>query len=177
MSRLKSFYILPLAAAAIALSGCAVAEFHPYAGAQRAWRTSPGAFIDTRYALPTYYGFPPRPYAVLGSLRATTAPIRANGVVSFAARRAKELGADAIIVVRKGYQYAGTMSFASVSGDGFSAFGSGFSAPLFLSKASILAIKWVESGLWVSLRPPEFLIRVPGAGVRPRGTVDFSQGL
>jgi hypothetical protein len=88
------------------LSGCAIAEFHPYAGQQQNWPTSPGAFVDSQYVVPTFYGYPSRPYNVIGYLDATTAPIRRFGVVSFAARRAKELGADAIIVLGKGTEYA-----------------------------------------------------------------------
>jgi hypothetical protein len=50
---------------------------------------------------------------VIGYLDATTAPIRHRGAVAFAARRAKELGADAIIVLSCGTEYAGTISSGS----------------------------------------------------------------
>jgi hypothetical protein len=50
---------------------------------------------------------------VIGYLDATTAPIRHRGVIAFAARRAKELGADAIIVLSHGTEYAGTISTGS----------------------------------------------------------------
>ena len=39
-----------------------------------------------------------------------SAPIRHRGVVAFAARRAKELGADVIILLSHGTEYAGTIS-------------------------------------------------------------------
>ena len=56
--------------------------------------------------------------------------------MAFAARRAKELGADAIIVMQQGQEYAGSISSAYTSGflynRGFTATttGTGFSAPL-----------------------------------------------
>jgi hypothetical protein len=85
---------------------------------------------------------PDRPYAVLGYLDATTAPIRRRGAVSFAARRAKEFGADAIIVMEQGQEYAGSaFTSGNLYNNGFTA-GTGFSAPLFFGKAQVLAIKW-----------------------------------
>jgi hypothetical protein len=103
---------------------------------------------------------------VLGYLDATTAPVRRRGVVEFSARRAKEIGGDAIIVQSSGSEYAGTFSsanaytssnysgnvnatavggnvFGTVSGRGYSttnAFGT--SVPLFGGKASVLIIKF-----------------------------------
>src|SRR5690348_15253411 len=77
--------------------------------------------------VPTYFGYPPRPYNVIGYLDATTAPIRHRGVVAFAARRAKELGADAIIVLSHGTEYAGTISTGSAFTSG-QFYGSGFNA-------------------------------------------------
>jgi hypothetical protein len=134
---------------AAALTGCAIADFTPYSGQQQNWRLAPGAFVKS-YVIPAYYGFPDRPYVVLGYMDATTAPIRQSGVVEFAARRAKELGADAIIVLHHGTQYAGTIStsnayaYGSWYGNNFSGnlYGSGFSGPVFLGKAQIVAVKW-----------------------------------
>jgi len=103
-----------------------------------------------QYVIPTYFGYPSRPYNVIGYLDATTAPIRHRGVVAFAARRAKELGADAIIVLSHGTEYAGTISTGSAftsgqfCGSGFNATttGTSFSGPLVFGKASIILIKW-----------------------------------
>ena len=58
---------------AAALTGCAVADFTPYQGAQQNWPTARGAFVSTQYAVPAYHGYPARPYIVLGYLDATTA--------------------------------------------------------------------------------------------------------
>ncbi len=87
---------------------------------------------------------------MIGYLDATTAPIRRRGVVAFAAQRAKELGADAIIVLGQGQEYAGSISTGSTftTGNfypgGFNATstGTGFSGPLFRGRAQVLAIKW-----------------------------------
>jgi hypothetical protein len=135
---------------ALLLSGCALADFEPYSGQQQNWPTSPGTFVNNTYVIPTYFGYPPRPYSVIGYLDATTAPIRHRGAVAFAARRAKELGADAIIVLNHGTEYAGTISTGSAFtsgqfyGSGFNATttGTGFSGPLVFGKASIILIKW-----------------------------------
>jgi len=133
------------------LSGCAWGDFTPYSGQQQNWPTQPGAFVNTTYAIPAYvYSYPSRPYNVIGYLDATTAPIRRRGVARFAAQRAKELGADAIIVVGQGQEYAGSISTGSVytTGNfypgGFNATttGTGFSGPLFRGRAQVLAIKW-----------------------------------
>jgi len=144
--------------ATLALSACAIGDFTPYSGQQQNWPTAPGSFVKTDYAVPAYLGYPDRPYNVIGYLDATTAPIRRRGVVAFAARRAKELGGDAIIVLHQGTEYAGTLTSAnaytsgnvsgSFIGNNFTGTGSAtttgtsFSAPLFFGKASILVIKW-----------------------------------
>ena len=142
---------LPLLAFVMLLSGCAIADFTPYFGQQQNWPTQPGSFVATQYAIPAYiYGYPSRPYTVIGYLDATTAPIRRRGAVAFAARRAQELGADAIIVLQKGEKYAGSISdidtftTGSFYGGGFNATttGTGFSTPLFLGIAQVLAIRW-----------------------------------
>src|SRR6516225_7380006 len=144
--------------AGLLLSACAIADFEPYSGQQQNWPTSPGTFVNNTYVIPTYFGYPPRPYNVVGYLDATTAPMRRRGVVAFAARRAKELGADAIIVLHQGAEYAGTVgtansyTSANVSGSfiGNTYTGTGFatttgtsvSVPLFFGKASIIMIRW-----------------------------------
>ncbi len=108
--------------------------------------------------MPTYLGYPNRPYNVVGYLDATTAPIRRRGVIEFAARRAKELGADAIIVLQQGTEYAGTVGTANsatsanvsgfyigntFTGTGYATTtGTSVSVPLFFGKASIVMIKW-----------------------------------
>lgn len=94
--------------------------------------------------------YPNRPYNVIGYLDATTAPIRRRGVVAFAARRAKELGADAIIVLAEGQEYAGAFSTGNAYTTGFvyrggfnaTTTGTSFAGALYRGRAKVLAIKW-----------------------------------
>ena len=148
MKSLKNFF--PMLLASLLVSGCAIGDFTPYSGQQQNWPTQPGSFVTTKYVIPAYiHSWPNRPYTVLGYLDATTAPIRRRGAVSFAARRAKEFGADAIIVMEQGQEYAGSISNSSAftSGNfynnGFTATttGTGFSAPLFFGKAHWFIIR------------------------------------
>jgi hypothetical protein len=128
--------------ASLLLSSCAIGDFTPYSGQQQNWPTQPGAFVSTKYVIPVYiHSYPDRPYIVLGYLDATTAPIRnwVGGPVAFAAQRAKELRADAIIVIQQGQQYAGTDIHGKV--DAYGHF-HGSSDAVFLGKAQVFAIKW-----------------------------------
>jgi hypothetical protein len=77
--------------------------------------------------------------------------LEANGTrISISDDRNFETEGEAIESVRQGQEYAGTISSGSAytSGvlynRGFTATttGTGFSAPLFLGKAEVLAIKW-----------------------------------
>ena len=111
---LLAFRIVSLSFAVL-LSGCAWAKFRGYEGGQQQWPTAPGSFVERDHAIPVYFSPPPRPYSVIGFIDATTAPIRRGGVVSFAARRAKEKGADAIIVLEEGSEYVGSFALASGS--------------------------------------------------------------
>ena len=111
------FLLITLTLAAM-LSGCATSDFHQYTGAQQNWPTASGAFVSTKYDVPAYYGPPDRPYIVLGSLDATT--VRGIGqdeasAVQDAARVAKRMGANAIIVIGSGREQVGTSSFGTVS--------------------------------------------------------------
>ena len=132
------------------LSGCAIADFTPYSGQQQNWPTQPGSFVNTGYAIPAYISsYPDRPYNVIGYLDATTAPVRRRGVVAFAARRAKELGADAIIVLAEGQEYAGALSTGNAYTTGFvyrggfnaTTTGTSFAGALYRGRAKVVAIK------------------------------------
>jgi hypothetical protein len=126
------------------LGGCAVADFTSYSGYQQNWPTQPGSFVSNKYVIPVYlHSWPDRSYTVLGYLDATTAPIRRFGTISFCARRAQELGADAIVVLNEGTEYRGTVNTGNAFywGNGFSTF-NGMSVPLLFGKAQVLAIKW-----------------------------------
>jgi hypothetical protein len=87
--------IAPLALLTATLSGCFTeANYHPYGGAQGKNPTAAGSFIDTNYAVPTYYGYPPRPYRVLGEMDTETHG-RYRDALAAAANRASQYGADA----------------------------------------------------------------------------------
>ena len=98
---------------AVLCSGCAWARFRPSEGAQQNWPTAPGANVERSHGIPVYFGPQPRRYKVIGMIDATTAPVRRNGVVAFAARRAREIGGDAIIVRSEGHEFAGTFNTAT----------------------------------------------------------------
>jgi hypothetical protein len=116
------------------LTGCATADFMPYAGAQQKWPTAPGAFVKTidsydgpgrsgtgqQYTLPVYFGPPNRSYVVLGSVDVDTQVGRlfegseTTTTLKPAVRVAGQHGADAIIVIAQDVETRGysTMSFA-----------------------------------------------------------------
>src|SRR5436309_14567505 len=81
------------------LTSCSTSNFTPYEGAQN-WPVSQGTLVDRKYAVPVYYGPPPQPYTVMGSLEIGNAT--AGTEVGAAAIQAKKLGADAIIVRKHG---------------------------------------------------------------------------
>jgi hypothetical protein len=94
--------VLALLCTTLCFVGCwAAGDYHAFVGEQKRWPTSTGSYADTVDGIPVFYNFPPRPYVVLGYLEAKTAPIRRHTRFSFAARRAKDLGADAIIALNK----------------------------------------------------------------------------
>lgn len=138
---------LPLLAVLLCLNGCAMADFTPYSGAQQNWPVSPGAFVERKYEVPVYRGNPERPYKVLGYLSATTAPIRRRGVAAFMARRAHELGGDALILTDSGTSYAGSIETSSVNTfsvpGATSVTGLHTSAPLFGGKGDGIVIKFL----------------------------------
>jgi hypothetical protein len=155
---MKILYPLGVLFFALLLAACAEADFKPYVGQQQDWPTAPGAIVDTRHVVPVYYGALPRPYRVLGYLEATTAPVRRRDTINFSARRAKEMGGDAIIVLSEGSQYVGTYSSGSATGYGTYtgqqigntvygsgttyASGSSMSFPMFGGRASVIVIKF-----------------------------------
>src|ERR1700678_228702 len=103
MNRIRhALAVLALFFTAICFVGCwAAGDYHAYVGEQKKGPTATGSYADTVDGIPVFYSFPPRPYVVLGYLEAKTAPIRRHTRFSFAARRAKDLGADAIIAMNK----------------------------------------------------------------------------
>jgi hypothetical protein len=136
--------ILILVAAGV-LTSCTTSNFTPYEGAQN-WPVSQGALVDRKYAVPVYYGPPPQPYTVMGSLEVGNTT--AGTEVGAAANKAKQLGADAIIVMRHGTSQVGTYSTASATaygaGNTATAYGSGISVPIIAGAASVAVIRWAR---------------------------------
>jgi hypothetical protein len=131
----------------VLLGGCAMADFTPYRGAQQKWPVASGTFVETKYAVPVFFGAPDRPYDVLGYLNAETAPARSRRgmVISFMARRAKEVGGNGLILLGTGRQYTGSISDETVTGtvygSGFTATSFGSSVPMFGGTGTAIVIK------------------------------------
>ena len=124
----------------VLLCGCGGVEYHGWEGQQQKWPTSPGALVDNRYALPTYYGYPSRPYIVLGVIQTSTKRLDRFAVLSYAANRAKAVGADAILAMPR-------TSEADTPNPFGSALGSSLTPTTdrgFFSKATVVAIKWKD---------------------------------
>ena len=132
-----------LAVTAGLLTSCTTTNFTPYEGGQN-WPISQGALVDRKYAVPVYYGPPSQPYIVMGLLDLGNAT--AGTEVGAAANKAKQLGADAIIVLRHGSSYVGTYSTGSATaygaGNTATAYGTGISVPIMAGAASVAVIRW-----------------------------------
>jgi hypothetical protein len=135
--------ILLLIASAAILISCTTTNFTPYEGSQN-WPMSQGAMVDRKYSLPVYYGYPPRPYKVVGMLELGNAT--AGSEVGGAANKAKDMGADAIIVLSHGVSQVGSYTFGSATayGTGYSAhaYGSSFTMPVMAGSAKVMVIRW-----------------------------------
>lgn len=92
------------------LGGCTHTAFKQYTGSQQNWPRAAGAYVDTGYDVPVFYGPPPRPYDVIGYLDAEAWPATDRKVLAAAARRAKTLDADAIVLVDIWSHYTGIVS-------------------------------------------------------------------
>jgi hypothetical protein len=134
----RAISLLALICAGLCFASCAIGHYHAYVGAQKKWPTSSGSYADTVEGIPIFYNFPPRPYVVLGYLEAKTAPIRRNTRFSFAARRAKEIGADAIIALNKEGQNRELAETFGVQIDPDSSSGD------FFGQGEAVLIRWVK---------------------------------
>ena len=126
--------------------GCTEADFHPYSGAQGSNPTAVGSFIDTKYAVPVYYGYPPRGYRVLGEMEPETRG-RFRNALAAAANRAPQYGADAIIVLSHEHHGEGAVgvgqSWGSVTPGQWWGGGTAFMAPIRVDQARVIFIKWL----------------------------------
>jgi hypothetical protein len=88
------------------------------------------------------------PYRVLGYLSADTAPVRRFAIAAFMARRARELGGDALILTSKRSEYSGSVqtfqATGIVSGNTTTVMGTGNSFALFRGKGEGVVIKFLK---------------------------------
>jgi hypothetical protein len=95
ISLLGSLFILTLC-------GCEETRFAQYNGQPQAWPTG-SSFTDKVYDLPVFRGWPEKAYDVLGYIEFTNPNIDWNeGDIKQAARKAKKLGGDALLIIGKG---------------------------------------------------------------------------
>lgn len=80
------------------LTGCATKHYSAYSGNQ-VWLVSKGATVETSHAIPVYYGWPERPYRVIGCIHSDEVYASWNTRdTSQAARLARNKGGDAMIL-------------------------------------------------------------------------------
>ena len=142
---------LLLALVCVLLGGCASPDFTPYVGKQ-GWPQSPSSNVETNCIIPIYYGWPDKPYTVLGVITAK------GGLPAAVARYAKSKGADALIYRGSLTGKAGTYTtpghatsitsgnFANDQYSGFTTttYSPGISVPLIVTIAVYNAIKWED---------------------------------
>ena len=142
---MKSFSLIGVCM--LLVCACASHEFHPYVGQQQKWPTSPGAFVDSQYAVPVYYGYPDRAYAVVGFLEQTSHG-RFSDAVDDAANSAKKLGADAVLVESHGKSSEAVGAFTNGTitpmGAGAAVTGTTFIARRHTDRATVVLIRWLQ---------------------------------
>jgi hypothetical protein len=142
----KTFFTLTLLTSLVSLfSSCASHDYQPYVGQQQNWPTSPGTFAETRHGIGVYYGYPPRPYVVIGALQ-EKAPGKFSNAVGDAANAATRIGCDAILVLSHNDKYAGSVAFSNGTVmptlGGVSFTGTTMAAPIRIDEATVWLIKW-----------------------------------
>jgi hypothetical protein len=102
-ARMKRLAITLLGTLAIlSVTGCVEMTFAKYEGQQKAWPTG-SSFSDQVYALPVFRGWPEKPYDILGYVEFNNPNVEWNrGDVEQAAKKAKQMGGDAMLMVPKG---------------------------------------------------------------------------
>jgi hypothetical protein len=175
---------LLLALACVLLGGCASPDFTPYVGEQD-WPQGTGCNVETNYIVPIYYGWPDKPYTVLGV-------ITISGIHSAAvARYAKSKGADALIYRTSLTGDAGSYttpgyatSYTSDSGFTTTTYSPGTTIPLTVTVSVYNAIKWQNpltvaadkldnTLVWTNLTPAQVAECVNGMeAVAEKGNVE-----
>jgi hypothetical protein len=153
---------LVVASLTLLLFSCAQVTYTAYSGRQQNWPVASGAFVQTKYGLPVYYGTPDRKYSVLGYME-IDAPVgtvvNTQAHIDSAVSEARKHGADALILLESNKSVAGFVSsnsaFANTSGSTVllgntayhhsttSGWGFGTTAPMLRGHARAVAIKFI----------------------------------
>lgn len=146
--------------------GCSTAVVRPYVGEQPAWPTSPGSILITRYELPVFTTLPPAPYRVLGELLLES-PFYATpepGQMPVLIKRAKQMGADAIVLVNSSSFFVQGPTMKPTAGPSAQASITqlnAFNPESFRGGVSVVAIQWLDSA------PEGMPAKFPKASVKP----------
>ena len=141
------FFILALA---LIFCGCASTNYKSFEGKETVFDGNGGTRSTIDGIDFWEYGDPPRKYKLMGIIEDE----RPGGIISMArlkgdiAKKAKELSADAVIMLGSGSKVRGYVTNASVSStfNGNSAYSSGgaISAPVLRNNASFAVIKYID---------------------------------
>jgi hypothetical protein len=94
----------------LTLCGCVEMRYSQYNGEAKAWPTG-NSFTDKFYDLPVFRGWPEKSYDVLGYVEFSNPNIEWNdGDIKQAARKAKTMGGDALLVMANGDAFSPTLS-------------------------------------------------------------------
>jgi len=127
--------------------GCTTAVVRPYVGEQPAWPTAGGSVINTRYNLPIFTTLPSAPYTVIAELRIES-PFYATpepGQLPVLVKKAKQLGADALVLVEPRSFFNASTVVAKTPGakpTGPATVSNFFNPEAFKGSVSVVAIRW-----------------------------------
>jgi hypothetical protein len=130
--------------------GCATAIVRPYVGEQQNWPTATGSIVNTRYQLPVFTSLPPAPYEILAEMRIES-PFYAQpeeGHLPLLVKKAKKIGADALIFVEGQVYFAANYGSRAVVTDTSTAPQASltqvnrFNPESFKPGVTIIAVKW-----------------------------------
>jgi hypothetical protein len=129
--------------------GCATAVVRPYVGEQQNWPVASGGIVSTRYQLPVFTTLPPAPYDIIAELRIDSLLYAQpeEGHLPMLVKKAKELGADALVFVEGQIFFAasyGTRSGGDAAGGQQANLTqvNRFNPESFKPGVTIIAIKW-----------------------------------
>jgi len=148
MYKLKTIWLLcalsPFMLLLISVAGCAgpTTQFSAYRGEQGAWPVSTGTTARSVDGMLVYENVPERPYEVLGSISTDNPYDNVDATLTAAVRRAREAGADAIIVTKNERTLESVSTFAYASPMGQSAYATGSARPMYSRHVTCYAIRW-----------------------------------